>query len=172
MTRTHHALAPLAALALTLGACGGDDAQPAAARATGTPASVMPYGTYARTVRQADIDRTQKTRRASQQEAGPNMEPPSTGDVRLVLSKSDAGDILKVVDSSGFAIDMYAEARAGTIALDDYVDPSKGAFCGPEVAVRSSYRFEVTGSGLEIEASPADPCADRDTVLTGTWVKR
>jgi hypothetical protein len=157
-----------AAVALTVGACGSSDKPKPAA---GKPAASVPYGTYVRNVTKADLERTSEVRNATSQERGSHQSLPPTGEYRLVLAKSEAGDVIKVVDATDFAIPMYVEAKDGVFALDDYVDPNKGAFCGPEVAVKANYRYELDGDSLRIEASPADGCADRDSMLTGTWKK-
>lgn len=172
MTTKPTILAPLAALALALGACGGDDAPSAAEPAAATPATSMPYGTYTRTVTKADLDRTTQTRRAGTQEAGTNLELPLLGEYRLVISESKAGDVVDNIGPDDFSVKMYAEAEDGLLRLDAYVDPNQGAFCGPEVDIEASYRFEVEGEALSIEASPPDPCADRDSLLSGTWERQ
>jgi hypothetical protein len=48
-------------------------------------------------------------------------------------------------------------------------DPATASFCGPEVPVAAQYAFERRSSALSLEPSQADPCADRDSILTGTW---
>jgi hypothetical protein len=172
MTRTHRTLAPLAALALSLAACGGDDPKPTTVKPAAKPESAMPYGTYTRTVTRRDIARTSKMRAAAKQEGGPDQELPRAGESRLVISKSEAGDIIDSIGSDGFKIGVYASAADGVLNIEDYVDPTKGSFCGPEVPAKATYRYEVDGNRLSIEASPPDPCADRDTVLAGTWDKQ
>jgi hypothetical protein len=170
MTRTSITLLLVSALAATTAGCGGNDKQsssPAAAQ----PAAGLPYGTYTRDVTKADLARTGDVRQAAAQEHGPNQELPLTGSYRLVIAKGETGGVVKVTDPGDFTIGMYASAKDGVLTLDDYVDPAKGAFCGPEVAIPASYRFELDGSSLQMEASPADQCADRDSMLAGTWAK-
>jgi hypothetical protein len=55
------------------------------------------------------------------------------------------------------------------IRLTSYVDPSVGSFCGPEIPAQAQYAFALDGSSLELSPDPDDPCADRDSILTGTW---
>lgn len=171
MTRTPAFILIGSALALGAGACGSDD-KPAPSKPAATPAAATaPYGTYTRQVTKADLERTNDMRNATGQEAGSHQVLPPTGQYRLVVAKSDVGDVIKVIDPGDAAIDMYVVAGEGVLNLDDYVDPSKGAFCGPEVPVRASYRFQASGEDLQIQASPADDCADRDSLLGGTWKK-
>ena len=170
MTRTSTTLLLVSALALTAAGCGDDkkteaQAPPPPTAAATQDAAAAPYGTYTRQMTKADLDRTDAVRQAAQQERGPHQELPPTGDYRLVIAKGDAGDVIKVTDPTDFTTDMYLETESGVLNLDDYVDPTKGAFCGPEVAVQASYRFELSGDSLQIEASPPDECADRDSML-------
>jgi hypothetical protein len=168
MTRTVSTTAVLAALALA--GCGGGDDKPAPAKQD-KPAASTPYGTYVRDLTTADLKRTNQARNATGQERGSDQDLPPTGTLRLVLAKSPAGDVIKLTDPTDFTVPMYVKAHDGVLSLDDYVDPSKGAFCGPEIAVQWDYRFELDGDTLHIQASPPDECADRDSMLAGTWTK-
>jgi hypothetical protein len=56
--------------------------------------------------------------------------------------------------------------------LTSYVDPARASFCGAEVPAKASYAFDVRGSRLELRPEKDDPCADRDSILTGTWRQR
>jgi hypothetical protein len=171
MTRTHHTIVPLAAIAFALGACGNDREKTSTSKPAAAPQAGLPYGTYTRELTKADVQRTAQTRDAARQETGPNMELPPIGQYRLVISKSAVGDVVDNIGPDNLKIGMYAHADGGKLVLEDYVDPSKGAFCGPEVAVPANYRFEVGAGTLTIATDAHDPCADRDTSLVGTWHK-
>lgn len=169
MTRTVPITLAVSALALTATACGSDDKpKPAATRSA---AATAPYGTYVRDVTKADLARTAGIRRRYAQERGANLELPPTGRYRLTVAKSEAGDVLKVTDPADFTVPVYVKASGDVLALDDYVDPSQGAFCGPEAPARWDYTYELDGDSLRIEARTPDKCADRDALLAGTWTK-
>ena len=157
----------LTALALVPG-CGDDDAAPAAPAAAAKQDSAQaPYGTYTREMTKADLRRTDDKR----PEYGPGQGPPPPGKYRLTVAQGPGGDVLKVGDPGGFVVAMNLEAGDGLLELPSYVDLDKGTFCGPEAPIEASYRFETDGDALQLEASPPDGCADRDSILTGTWQK-
>jgi hypothetical protein len=155
--------------ALAVGGCGGSSGsdKPATSGSTAAQAGAAPYGLYVRNVTKRDIARTAKLR----DEHGPNQSTPGTGRYRLVIAKGAAQDVIKVTGPDGFTIDMDMNAVPGTLRLTSYVDPNKGAFCGPEVPAAAIYAFKTAGSSLQLQPSKDDPCADRDSLLTGTWSK-
>jgi hypothetical protein len=161
---------PILALALTslaIAGCGGDDESsntPVAAAADPVSASA-PYGTYTRTMTAADLKRTA----AERPDYGPHQGPPPKGEYRLTIAKGADGDELRVTDPGGFTVTMHVEAEAGLLNLVDYVDLDAGTFCGPDVPIEGSYRAEPDGGTLALAPSPPDPCADRDSILTGDW---
>jgi hypothetical protein len=161
-------IASLAPLALISG-CGSDHksatAPPAGAAKPGT-ASL--YGTYERDVTKADIERTDKIR----SEAGPNQEKPKPDHVVLTIAEGDPQSTITATGSDGFAIAMDMDASAsGKLDLSTYVGPNKGAFCGPEIPTPASYAWRLQGRTLML-AAQKDPCADRDSTLTGKWTRR
>jgi hypothetical protein len=148
-------LAASALVALTVGALGAGLASADA----GSGAAKL-RGTYARTVTQADIARTASFRRE-----GPGENVPPTGRVKLVLS---AGTF-RFSDRTGFAIaQTYSATAGGKLAIEAYVNPSKGAFCGPEIPQNAAYRWSARGGTLTLKAT-SDRCADRNSVLVGRW---
>lgn len=157
----------IALTALAVAGCGGDDEpstapEPAAAE----PASAeAPYGTYTRTMTTVDLERTA----AKRPDYGPGQGQPPKGEYRLTIAKGADGDELKVTDPGGFTVAMRLEAEEGLLDLVDYVDLDAGTFCGPEVPIEGSYRFELEGDTLTLEPSPPDDCADRDAIVTGDW---
>jgi hypothetical protein len=153
------------AAALVTSGCGGND-KPASSGSTATKASAAPYGLYVRTVTKQDIARTAKRR----DEHGPNQSTPPPGRYRLVIAKGAAQDVIKLTGPDGFTIGMDMNVVPGSLRLTNYVDPTKGAFCGPEVAAQASYAFRAAASSLQLQPHN-DPCADRDSMLTGTWSK-
>jgi hypothetical protein len=163
------ASAAAAALALAgLAACGSDskhDAKNAstAAAAPAPPANV--YGTYERTVTHADLDRTKATR----DESGPNQELPPTGVYRLTLARGTAQDALKATDPQQFVVGMDVTLDGhGSLKATSYIDPNQGAFCGPQIPAPGDYTYAAHGTELVLKATD-DPCADRDSVLSGVW---
>ncbi|HEY6694768.1 MAG TPA: hypothetical protein VI006_18090 [Solirubrobacteraceae bacterium] len=162
----------LAASAALAAGCGsGDDPESNAAKPAATAAAKIaaPYGTYVREVNKADLARTDDHR----DESGPHQSLPPVGEYRLVIAQGAGQDVIKVTDSSDepttIAMDLTAED--GLLRLTSYVNPDVGAFCGPEIAAPARYTFEASGSTLALEPSRPDLCADRDSILTGTWTK-
>ncbi len=159
------------ALALAAG-CGSDDNAPApavaeSATATAAP-STAPYGTYVRRVTASDVKRTSALR----DEHGPNQDAPEPGKYRLVIATGSSQDVFKAILPDGFPIAMDLKAKDGVLSLPTYVDPAQGSFCGPEIPAPARYAYTVSGSSLTLEPADPDSCADRDTVLTGSWAKR
>jgi hypothetical protein len=94
---------------------------------------------------------------------------PPEGEYRLVIAKGAGQDVLKATDPGGFTVAMDMRAAGEIVDLTSYVDPSKASFCGPEVPAPAQYAFKAESSVLSLEPSEDDPCADRDSILTGTW---
>jgi hypothetical protein len=157
----------IVAAALVAGGCGGSsNDKPATSGSTAAQATATPYGLYVRTVTKKDIARTAGHR----DEHGPDQSTPGTGRYRLVIAKGAAQDVIKVTGPDNFTIDMDMKAVPGALHLTSYVDPSRAAFCGPEVPAQATYTFKAAASSLQL-APNGDPCADRDSTLTGSWVK-
>jgi hypothetical protein len=160
------ALAPLA----LVGGCGSDhkSATSASTAAAAKPGTASLYGTYERDVTKADIQRTDKIR----SEAGPNQEKPKPDHVVLTIAEGDPQGTITATGSDGFAVamDIYASS-GGKLDLSTYVDPGKGAFCGPEIPAPASYSWKLQGRTLVLRARK-DPCADRDSTLAGKWTRR
>lgn len=165
---TRHLPIILVVSMLAVAGCGDDDekttpaATPAAAGTSAKAEAV--YGIYVRTVTKADLARTDDHRG----EYGPQQHLPPTGRYQLVLAKGAGQDVLKVTDPDDFMVDMDITVEPGILKATTYVDPSRGAFCGPEVAAQATYTYDVSGDTLELKPQ-ADQCADRDSMLTGTW---
>lgn len=156
----------IAAAALVLAGCGSDEAPAPAtttAAQTTAPASSRAYGTYVRTVTKADLDRTAKFR----DEHGPNQELPPEGEYRLVIAQGSGDDVIKATDPGDFTVDQSIRLSGDVIEITGYV--ARASFCGPEIAAEAQYEFELTGDALTLEPAQDDPCADRDSILTGTW---
>jgi hypothetical protein len=154
--------------ALVAGGCGGaNDDKPASSGSSTAQAAKAPYGLYVRTVTKRDITRTAKFR----DEHGPDQSTPSPGRYRLVIAKGAAQDVIKLTGPDGFTIDMDMTVSASDLRLTSYVDPSRASFCGPEVPAPATYSFEAEASSLKLRPKANDLCADRDSMLTGTWSK-
>ena len=155
------------AAALLAGGCGssGGD-KPASSSAPAATASHAPYGLYVRTVTKQDIARTAGHR----DEHGPDQSAPGTGRYRLVIAKGAAQDVIKLTGPDGFTIDMDMTVNAGALRLTSYVDPARASFCGPEIPAQATYSFKAAATSLQLRPK-GDPCADRDSTLTGTWAK-
>jgi hypothetical protein len=170
MTRPSLPILLAAAIAVAAGCGSDDDAEPAATRsAAATPARAnATYGTYLRRVSKRDLARTGDHR----EEYGPNQELPPVGEYRLVIARGAAQDVLKTTGPDGFTIAMDVTAADASLELTSYVDPAAAAYCGPEVTVAATYDYTPDGATLALKPASSDPCADRDSVLTGTWRKQ
>lgn len=171
ITRTLAALAVTAGLAVA--GCGSDDEdtttpaqQQDTAAVTAPGAAAVPadlLGTFERRITAADIARTEKIR----DESGPNQEKPAPGPGLLVID----GTKLRFEDRQvkpPFAVEQSISATAERLSIEAYVRPDIGSFCGPEVPQNADYRWSREGAVLRLEAV-GDPCADRDSTLTGDW---
>jgi hypothetical protein len=163
----------IVAAALVAGGCGSDNnsssdkpASSGSTAASTSNAAKAPYGLYVRTVTKQDIARTA----AHRDEHGPNQSTPTTGKYRLVIAKGASQDVIKLTGPDGFTIDMDMNVVPGSLKLTSYVDPSRAAFCGPEIPAQATYSFKTAASSLQLQPND-DPCADRDSMLTGTWSK-
>jgi hypothetical protein len=157
----------IVAAALVAVGCGGSSSdKPATSGSSAARPSAAPYGLYVRAVTKRDIARTAKLR----DEHGPHQSTPSAGRYRLVIAKGTGQDVIKVTGPDGFTIDMDMNVVPGSLKLTSYVDPSRAAFCGPEIPAQTTYGFKTAASSLELVPND-DPCADRDSLLTGTWSK-
>jgi hypothetical protein len=148
--------------ALCLAAC-GEDKETAAVEATATPSPA--FGVYTREVTGADIERTMDARNDA-----PGFEPAPTGRWQLTIAPDDGVDVVKVTDPEGFTIEMDARVDGDELRLVAYSAPEKGAFCDQAIAAQAKYELSVQDSAIALKPS-ADECADRDSVLTGTWTK-
>lgn len=159
---------------LAVAGCGSDDddtSTPAAqqdtapvtvtAEAAAVPADLL--GTYERRVTRADIERTANVRN----ESGPNQQAPPAGRKRLVID----GTTIRFEDPAEtppFVIEQSISATNSEVSIEAYVSPDKGSFCGPEIPQNATYSWSREGDVLRLEAD-GDPCADRDSLLTGNW---
>ena len=151
----------LAAAILGAG-CGNDDAAEPASE-TAAPASV--FGVYTREVTEADIART-----AGARSDAPGFEPAPAGRYQLTVAEGEGVDVVKVTDPSGFTVEMDAGVDARELRIVSYAAPEKGAFCDQSVTAQAKYSLVPEEGGLALEPE-SEECADRDSVLTGTWEK-
>jgi hypothetical protein len=148
--------------------CGGssDDKKASTTTAsTAAAAAALPtdlQGTWTRKVTQKDIDRTADHRN----EAGPNQDAPKPGPAQLVIQP---GDMQTTDQNAQFTVDQdFKATNDGKLAILGYQHPERGAFCSPSIPQNADYTWKVSGGELVLDAT-ADPCADRDSTLTGTW---
>jgi hypothetical protein len=167
--------ATAAALALVAAGCGSssdaEDSGAATASTTTTAASqssslpAQLAGSYTRSVTEADIDRTQKKR----SEAGPNQEKPKPSRVLLFLEPT--GMTARTPKADFVVQQDYSATDGGQLVIQGYQHPEEGAFCGPEIPQNAAYTWKVSGDKLTLHATK-DPCADRDSTLTGVWTRK
>lgn len=154
-------IAVLLLLAAPLAACGSDDAAAPQTTSTTTATDVFPdelIGEYEREVTPADIERTQDRR-----VEGPGHEPPAPGLHRMVVNEG----VMQIYLPDGFEISQELTITGDAWNTGPYVG-GEGVFCpddGP-----ASYTWERDREGLVLTVLD-DPCADRDSTLTGTWTK-
>ena len=167
---------PLAALAAAAAISGcGSKAHTASMPSTGvgpttsgsSAAGAVPSklrGTYERKVTEADIVRTRRSRRE-----GPGQNAPAPGVNRLVLSR----DTMRTIDvRANLTIgERIAADSSGRLTIAGYEDPARSSYCGPETSQRATYRWSLADNILTL-TSTNDRCADRDSILSGRWVKR
>jgi hypothetical protein len=149
----------VAALLLLAGCASDEEAAPRTTTSETTTAeaaaAAAPFGEYEREVTQADLDRT-----AEKRPAGFEIPPPGT--YRLTLSEGNT----IVVDPDGFSISQELTVVGGALKIGRYI--GEGFFCPDDSA--SSYSWKLDGRKLVL-APTKDDCADRDSILTGSWTK-
>jgi hypothetical protein len=161
----------VAALALAPAGCGSGDEKAATARATAAAqpkASGIPQelaGSYTRFVSKADIDRTQ----AKRSEVGPNQSKPKPE--RALLFLEPAAMTLRTPKADYVVQQDYSASGDGQLVIRGYQHPEVGAFCGPEIPQNATYTWKASGDALTLRAVK-DPCADRDSALTGVWTRK
>ena len=93
------------------------------------------------------------------------MPPP--GVKRLVID----GAKLRVEDPAPkppVVVEKSITATGDQLAIEAYIRPERGSFCGLEIPQNAIYRWARDGAVLRLEAV-GDICADRDSLLTGDW---
>ncbi len=168
----------LALAAVLAAGCGSDDdtatapttaattaaATPAASTAA-VPAAALPdglAGTWKRDVTSADIERN-----AANKGTGPGEEPTPPGEYQLTVD----ADRITARAPDGFEIPEFAAFSAdGKLEILAYVDTSVAVYCGPAKPQNASYTWALDGDQLTL-ATADDTCADRNTVLVGSWTR-
>ena len=162
---TNRTFLTIALAALSLNACGDDKSPPAAAEGTRTPAPSAGFGVFTREVTEADMERTKAARNDA-----PGFEPAPTGRWQLTIAPGEGVDVVKVTDPEGFTIEMDGKVDGDELRLVAYSAPEKGAFCDQAISAQAAYAMTVQDAAIALEPT-SDECADRDSVLTGTWEK-
>jgi hypothetical protein len=168
----HTLPAAAAAIALSAAGCGsGDESSKtvAASASTTTASATSPpkelLAQWTRFVTKADIARTQKKR----SELGPDQEKPKPETALLTFEPKA---MTTRNPTASFVVQQDYSARPdGKLVILGYQHPDVGAFCGPEVPQNATYSWKLSGTKLILRAQ-SDPCADRDSTLTGTWTRR
>src|SRR3954468_15236449 len=166
---------PLAAAAIALAGAGcgsGDDSAGSTATTTNagsTTAAAAPpqelLGQWSRHVTKADIARTQKKR----SELGPNQDKPKpepalmTFEPKALTTRNPKATFVVQED--------YKATSDGRLVVLGYQHPEAGAFCGPEIPQNATYAWKISGGKLTLH-TVADPCADRDSTISGTWTRK
>jgi uncharacterized protein YceK len=141
-------------------------AAPATAAATAAvPAAALPdglAGTWKRDVTAADIERN-----AANKGTGPGEDPMSPATYQLAIDPdritAHAPDAFKIPEFAAFSQDGKLEILA-------YVDVKVGAYCGPDKPQNASYTWTLAGDQLTL-ATTDDTCADRNSILVGSWTR-
>lgn len=170
MTRIPHTLLVASGSLALIAGCGSGQKpdHPATTSSAAKPGTASLYGTYERDVTKADIERTDKVR----SEAGPHQERPKPAHAVLTIAEGDPQSTLTVRGSDGFSVAMdVTPTPRGALDLSTYVNPNQGAFCGPDIPMPANYTWRLRGRTLVLRPKN-DPCADRDSTLTGTWKRR
>src|SRR3954468_4121041 len=164
---------PLAALTITVAAAGCGSSSDSADKATTTTKPVSATASppkellaqWTRFVSKADIERTQKNR----SELGPNQEKPKP---QTALMTFEPKTLTTRDPKASFVVQHdYKATPDGKLVILGYQHPEVGAFCGPEIPQNATYGWKLSGTKLILRAK-SDPCADRDSTLTGTWTRR
>jgi hypothetical protein len=167
----HTLTAAASAIAVAAAGCGSSDdtsdkggtaARPTTATA---PAASGLSGQYTRFVSKADIERTQRKR----SELGPDQAKPKPETALLTFEPK----AMTTRDPKAtFVVQQdYSANPDGKLVIRGYQHPEAGAFCGPEIPQNATYTWKATGDKLVLRVS-SDPCADRDSTLTGTWTRK
>jgi hypothetical protein len=110
-------------------------------------------------VTHADLART-----AAKRHEGQGQSTPPSGRYRLVIDS----ETMTATDPGGVRVGEQLTATAdGDFTAGPYTTPD--IFCknsGP-----GGYRWSLSGRTLTLKATE-DRCADRDSILTGSWTKR
>jgi hypothetical protein len=172
LTQASRTLAATAVLAAAACGCGSDDANDAggattkatkAANGSGSATSSL-VGSYGRRLTRADIERTDRLRKE-----GPNQEKPGPGPQELTFSEGT----LKLISPHPQVtiLQDFSATSDGALRIGAYQRPDKGSFCGPDVPQTASYTWSLDGDVLTLKAKE-DECADRDSILSGSWKRR
>jgi hypothetical protein len=119
-----------------------------------------PAGKWTRVVTKADVART-----AAFRDEGPGGSPTATGRATLAFARGQ----FRATDAHGFTVAEHYSIVGDSLHAGLYVS-SDQAFCRPTVAERATYTWSITGTTLRLRRTK-DACADRDSLLTGTWTK-
>jgi len=116
-------------------------------------------GKWTRVVTKADVART----KAFRDECAVVCSPTPTGRATLVFTRGQ----FRATDAHGFTVAENYSVGGGLLHVGLY---DEHAFCAPQVAEPATYTWSVTGTTLSLSPTK-DACADRDSLLTGTWRK-
>jgi len=119
-------------------------------------------GKWTRVVTKADVART----KAFRDECAACF-PTPTGRATLVFTRGQ----FRATDAHGFTVAENYSVGGGLLHVGLYPKSNdEEGFCAPTVAQRAIYTWSVTGTTLSLSPT-TDACADRDSLLTGTWRK-
>jgi hypothetical protein len=159
----------VAAIALAAAGCGTAKKEAAATNAssttvaTSTPQELLAQWT--RFVSKSDIARTKKKR----SELGPNQDTPKP---QTALMTFEPKALTTRDPRATFVVQQdYKATSDGKLVILGYQHPDVGSFCGPEIPQNATYTWKLAGAKLVVRAV-SDPCADRDSTLTGTWTRK
>jgi hypothetical protein len=162
---------PLTAAAIALAAAGCGTAKHSATHTNAssiTAAASTPHellAQWTRFVTKSDIARTKKKR----SELGPNQDAPKP---ETALMTFEPKALTTRNPRATFVVQQdYKASPDGTLVILGYQHPEVGAFCGPEIPQNATYTWKLAGDKLIVRAV-SDPCADRDSTLTGTWTRK
>ena len=165
MTARIPAFLALAALAAGAGCGSDDDGSTATSPAAVTTSAADLAGTYERRLTHADIDRTDALRDESARGQG----QPEPGPLKLALAD---GTLTMTDVGAGVTIRQdFSATSDGAFRIGAYQAPDQGSFCGPDVPQTAAYTWKQSGDVLRLMADQ-DDCADRDSILSGSWQRR